>query len=321
MKGLRRTIGPFAPVRCAPRVARTVTLAGVAAVTATLAAIAAIPVVVPASAPTGAAAAGAPAQKVIVLSAPGYPGNTLQAQPMMDAFAKSAGRAAGWPEGKLGAVYYETEKGGLDRLAADDAAMALVPLPFFLKHGAALGLKPWLEVERDSGGTEVWSLVAKKGAIASPASLDGWELIGKPGYAPAFVRGPVLRDWGAVPPTARITFSAAILSVLRRAAAGEKIAAVLDGEQTASLASLPFANDLEVVARSKPLPTSVVCIVRDHLAPAEVEGLAKALLRLHETEEGREVLKTMRMKRFLPVEAKRLEAAQRAFRESAGPAK
>jgi ABC-type phosphate/phosphonate transport system substrate-binding protein len=65
----------------------------------------------------------------------------------------------------------------------------------------------------------------------------------------------------------------------------------------------------------------VVCIVRDHLAAAEVEGLAKALLRLHETEEGREVLKTMRMKRFLPVEAKRLEAAQRAFRESAGPAK
>jgi hypothetical protein len=298
-----------------------VTLAGVAAVTATLVAITAILVVVPASAPTRATAAGAPAQKVIVLSAPGYPGNTLQAQPMMDAFAKSAGHAAGWPEGKLGAVYHETEKGGLNRLAADDAAMALVPLPFFLQHGAALGLKPWLEVERDSGGTEVWSLVAKKGAIASPASLDGWELTGKPGYAPAFVRGPVLRAWGAVPATARITFSAAILSVLRRAAAGEKIAAVLDGEQTASLASLPFANDLEVVARSKPLPTSVVCIVRDHLAAAEAEGLAKALLRLHETEEGREVLKTMRMKRFLPVEAKRLEAAQRAFRESAGPAK
>lgn len=292
-----------------------------AAVTVTLLAIAVTLVAPAALAPAGSAAVGAPAQKVIVLCAPGYPGNVLQAQPTMDAFARSAGHAAGWPEGKLGAVYHETEKGGLDRLAVDDAAMALVPLPFFLQHGAALGLKPRLEAEPDSGTTEVWSLVAKKGVILSPASLDGWELTGKSGYAPAFVRGPVLRGWGAVPAGARITFSAAILSVLRRAAAGEKIAAVLDGEQTEALASLPFANDLEVVARSQPLPASVLSTVRDHLAPAETEALARALLRLHETEEGQAVLKRMRMKRFLPVDAKRLDAAQRAFRESGGPAK
>jgi hypothetical protein len=239
----------------------------------------------------------------------------------MDAFARSAGLAAGWPEGKLGAVYHETEKGGLDRLAVDDAAMALVPLPFFLQHGAALELKPRLEAGQDSGATEIWSLVAKKGRIVSPASLDGWELTGKSGYAPAFVRGPALHGWGAVPATARITFSAGILSVLRRAAAGEKIAAVLDGEQTAALASLPFANDLEVVARSNPLPVSVLSIVGDRLSPAEAEALAKALLRLHETEEGKEVLTRMRMKRFLPVDAKRLDAAQRTFKHSGGPGK
>lgn len=318
--GPRRMIGWFALSRFPLRVARARGLTVTAALTVILSAITTPFVASAASDPVGRAAVGAPAQRVIVLCAPGYPGNTLQAQPTMDAFAKSAAHAAGWPEGKFGAVYYETEKGGVNRLAADDAAMALVPLPFFLQHGATLGLKPRLETEQESGGTEVWSLVAKKGAIASPASLDGWELTGKPGYAPVFVRGPVLRAWGAVPATARITFSAGILSVLRRAAAGEKIAAILDGEQTASLAALPFANDLEVVARSKPLPISVLCIVRDHLAPAEAEGLVKALLRLHGTEEGKGVLKTMRIKRFLPVDAKRLEAAQRAFKESATPA-
>jgi hypothetical protein len=314
-------IGWLAPSRFPLRVARARNLAVTAALTVILSALTATLVASPASDPVGRAAVGAPAQRVIVLCAPGYPGNTLQAQPTMDAFAKSAAHAAGWPEGKFGAVYYETEKGGVNRLAADDAAMALVPLPFFLQHGATLGLKPRLETEQESGGTEVWSLVAKKGAITSPASLDGWELTGRPGYAPAFVRGPILRTWGAVPATVRITFSAGILSVLRRAAAGEKIAAMLDGEQTASLPALPFANDLEVVARSKPLPISVLCIVRNHLAPAEAEALVKALLRLHETEEGKGVLKTMRIKRFLPVDAKGLEAAQRAFKESAMPAK
>ena len=313
-------LGWFALSRISLWVARARVLSVTAAVTVILSAILTTLVASPASDPAGRTAVGGAAQKVIVLCAPGFPGNTLQAQPTMDAFAKSAAHAAGWPEGKLGAVYYETEKGGVNRLVADDAAIALVPLPVFLQHGATLGLKPRLETEQDSGGTEVWSLVAKKGAIASPASLEGWELTGKSGYAPGFVRGPVLRAWGVVPATARITFSAGILSVLRRVAAGEKIAAILDGEQTASLAALPFANDLEVVARSKPLPFSVLCIVRDHLAPAEAEGLVKALLRLHETEEGKGALKTMRIKRFLPVDVKRLEAIQRAFKELSIPA-
>jgi hypothetical protein len=239
----------------------------------------------------------------------------------MDAFARSAGLAAGWPAGRLGAVYHETEKGGLNRLAVDDAAAALVPLPFFLQHGAALDLKPRLEAEQDSGATEVWSLVAKKGVIVSPASLDGWELTGRSGYAPGFVRGPALHGWGAVPATVRITFSAGILSVLRRAADGERIAVLLDGEQSAALASLPFAADLEVVARSNPLPVSMLSLVGDRLASAEAEALVKALLRLHQTEVGKEALKRMRMKRFLPVDARRLDAAQRAFRHSGGPAK
>src|SRR5437867_12077892 len=68
----------------------------------------------------------------IVLCAPGYPGNTLQAQPTMDLFARYVEKAAGLAGGSLGAAYYETEKGGLDRLAAEDSALALVPLPFYL---------------------------------------------------------------------------------------------------------------------------------------------------------------------------------------------
>src|SRR5437870_8109634 len=73
-----------------------------------------------APAPGGArAVSAAPAQgrKVIVVCAPGYPGNTVEAQPTMDLFAKYVEKAAGLAPGSLGAVYHETEKGGLDRLA------------------------------------------------------------------------------------------------------------------------------------------------------------------------------------------------------------
>src|SRR5512137_188895 len=74
----------------------------------------------------------AAAGTTLVVCAPGYPGSTEEAQPAMDAFAAAAGAAAAWPSGDLQAVYFETEAGGIERLAREDAGLALVPLPFFL---------------------------------------------------------------------------------------------------------------------------------------------------------------------------------------------
>jgi hypothetical protein len=117
----------------------------------------------------------------------------------MDDFARTAERAAGLPSGSLGAVYFETEQGGLSRLGEPDAALALVTLPFFLEHGSALLLKPELQVVQSAGANETWSLVAKRGRVTSPASLDGWEITGIPGYSAGFVRGPVLSGCAACP--------------------------------------------------------------------------------------------------------------------------
>ena len=239
----------------------------------------------------------------------------------MEAFAKGAGRAAGWSEGALEAIYYETEQGGLTRLAESDAALALVPLPFFLKHEKEQALTPKLAVVEAHGSTEIWSLVAKKGAVTAAASLSGWEVTGTPGYAPLFVRRVALGGWGELPADATITFTARSLSALRRAAAGEKVAVVLDGEQASALAALPFASDLEVVTRSRPLPGTLLCSVGDRMENAAVEKLASGLLHLHETPEGADLLKSLRMTGFERADAAAVAALRKSIDERRDPAR
>lgn len=153
-------------------------------------------------------------------------------------------------------------------------------------------------------------MVARRGLVSAPASLDGWELTGMPGYAPTFVAGPLLGAWGTLPATARITFTPAVLSPLRRAAKGEKLAVLLDPTQAASLATLPFAGDLEVLFRSKPLPGGILCTVGDRLSASEAKALSRALLHLHESDDAKPILATMRIKRFEPVDPSSFESAR-----------
>ena len=178
----------------------------------------------------------------------------------------------------------------------------MITAPFFVKYRAELKLKPRLKAVGESGRDEVWSLAARKGAIAAPASLDGWEVTGLPGFAPGFVRGPMLGAWGDLSETTRITFTSRVASALLKAASGEKLAVILDGEQAASLSSHPNAADLEVVARSRPMPSSLLCTVGE-VGGRDLESLLKAMPRLPDREGGGEILKSLRLSRFEPVDS------------------
>jgi hypothetical protein len=251
---------------------------------------------------------------ILVAVAPGYPGTTAEAQPAMDALAAALAAAAGLPPGSVAATYHEGAEGGLERLRNPDAALAMVALPFFLQHAAALSLEARLTaVPKGSKPTEVWSLVARKGRVASPASLDGWRIVSVAGYAPAFVAGTALGAWGKLPAGAKVVQSGQVLSALRKAAAGEDVAVLLDGAQAAAVPTLPFATDLEVVARSEPLPSSVVATVGKRLPTARWSALEKGFLGLASAPGGPAALEGVRMEGFVPVDRKGLEAARKAY--------
>jgi len=250
------------------------------------------------------------ARITLVICAPGYPGSTADAQPTMDRFASQVSALSGWPAGHVQAIYYETEEAGLARMRAADAVLAMVPLPFFIRHGTDLKMRPLLSVEPESGSEEVWSLVARRGLIQKPSDLAGWEVLGQPCYAPRLVRGPILGTWGQVPADVRFTFAPRVLSALRRAAAEERMAVLLDHAQTEAMAALPFAADLEVVTRSKPLPANLICALDEHADTSDLAKLEAALRSFHEKDEGRAVLADARMKRFRPLDEKGMQRVQ-----------
>jgi hypothetical protein len=239
---------------------------------------------------------------VLVVCAPGYPGTTTDAQPSMDALAVAVARAAGWPTGSLAAEYHASETEGKARLSRPDAALALVTEPFFVEHSAALKLKPLLQaVPAGSEEGEVWSLVARKGRVMGPASLAGWEVRSTAAYAPRFVRETALGGWGTLPASVRLVATSQVLSALRKAATGEDVAVLLDATQAASLPTLPFAADLEVVARSPRLPGAVLCTVAGRALPGREDRLAAGLRSLGEAPEGAVVLERLRLARFAPL--------------------
>jgi len=243
-----------------------------------------------------------------VACAPGYPGTTEEAQPSMDAFAAALTRVAGWAPGQVVATYLPSEKEGLTRIRG--AAVALVPLPFLVQHGAALGLTPRLVVEQKGlGPRERWTLVAKKGRVSKPADLAGVTVISIAGYAPGFVRRVLGPAW-RLPDSTQVTESAQVLSALRRVVKGENVAVLLDGAQGDALPTLPFAGELDVLARSEPLPAAVVATVGKRLGAARWATLEKALRALPDDPAGASALDGIRMVRFTPVDPDVLAAVR-----------
>jgi hypothetical protein len=253
------------------------------------------------------------ADLTMVVCAPGYPGSTAEAEPAMAGLAEAITAAAGWRSDGLAAEYFETEEAGLARLRSPDAGLTLVTLPFFLEHREKLALEPALQaVPEGLAPLEPWSLVAGNGAVETAADLDGWTLVSLAGHSPRFVRSALAR-WGSLPPSVEIVSSRHVLSSLRKAARGEPIVLLLDAEQAAAITRLPFADDLEVVHVTDPLPVSVFCAVGDRVTEERLAALTGALESLDGRETAGEALSGVKLDRFEVIDLEALERAETAF--------
>jgi len=235
----------------------------------------------------------------LVFCAPGYPGGAGDAQPLLDQFTVAAAAASGWPAGSLSAVYDPTEEGGLAKLASADAMLAFVPYPFYVEHAAQLHLTPLVQADvTDIGPQQRWTLIAKSGRLTGPASMTGYTVLSTAGYAPGFVRRSALQGW-ALPADVKIEFTGQILSALRRAAAGEPVAVLLDQTQAAALPSLPFAAELKPVTQSAELPIALIAVVGSRLATPRAKALQEGLLKMSHSPGSADSLAPLRLRGFV----------------------
>jgi hypothetical protein len=241
----------------------------------------------------------ATALATLVFCAPGYPGAAGDAQPLVDQFAGAAAAASGWPAGSLAAVYDPTEDGGLAKLRSADAVLAFVPYPFFVEHAAQLHLTPLVQADVvDTGPQQRWTLVAKSGRVTGPASMSGYTILSVAGYAPDFVRHSALEGW-TLPPDVKIEATGQILSALRRVAAGEPVAALLDQTQAAALPSLPFAAELKAVMQSPELPVAIIAVVGSRVTAGRARALQAGLLKMGHVSGSADSLGPLRLRGFV----------------------
>ncbi len=265
------------------------------------------------------AGTAAPSPVALVICAPGYPGSTKEAQPSMDTLAGAVSKAAGWPAERLSAVYYEGEDAGVARLKAPGPSIAMVPLPFYLRHASDLALTPRAQaVEKGQKALVTWSLVAKKGRVTSSSALSGFTIVSLAAYAPDFIRNVALSSWGALPSDVRFSPSGQVLSALRKAADGDPVAVLMDAAQTNSFSTLPFAAELDIVATSPALPGIVVCSVGTSVGATPTKQLVAGMLKMKDTPEGAAALDAVRMASFVPLDAKAVASARASYAH-AGP--
>jgi len=235
----------------------------------------------------------------LVFCAPGYPGGAGDAQPLIDQFTNAAVAISGWPAGSLTAVYDPTEEGGLAKLGSADAVLAFVPYPFFVEHAAQLHLTPLVQADvADVGPQQRWTLVAKSGHVTGPASMSGYTILSVAGYAPNFVRHIALEGW-ALPSDVKIESTGQILSALRRVAAGEQVAVLLDRTQAAALPSLPFASELKVVRQSPELPVAIIAVVDSRVTAGRARALQAGLLKIGRVSGSADSLAPLRLHGFV----------------------
>jgi hypothetical protein len=257
--------------------------------------------------------AAAPGKQTLVVCSPGSPGKSDEAQPRMDAFSAAVSAKAGT---QVAAVYDPTNDGGVAKLGT--AGLGLVSLPFFLQHEKDLALHPRLTaVAKGRPANERWGLVVAKGKVKTAADLASFTINTSLAFSPGFVRGVVAGSLGALPATAKIQQSATVLSALRHAADGEPVAVVVDGTTEASLASLPFAAKLEVIAHSPAAPAGIVVTIDAKLPDKTWAGLEKAMLGLAGDKASATGLEAIQMTGFVALDTKALDEARKAFADAA----
>jgi len=232
----------------------------------------------------------------------------------MDQLARALEKSGSLPAGSVSAAYYESEAPGIAAIRETGTMLAAVPIPFFIANEKELGLDPRLSIV--AAEPERFALVAHKGSVTKPADLAGWEVTGTAGYAERFVRRVFAKEFGVLPDGARVTYNAAPLQALRRAATGDKLAVVLDAAATASLASLPFGADLAIVARSEPFPAGLVCALPK--SSKSSAAMLRGLERLPKSSEGKDALAAIRVQRFEPIDAAAVARLKTAAGQESG---
>jgi hypothetical protein len=163
----------------------------------------------------------------LLMCLPGFPGTAAQAQPYIDKMLRHLEQKLGKPAGSITGVYLSDEVEADKAIATKKPSVALVGASILAGRHKTLGMKVIAKVEVSGRGEEVYSVVVKKGGIASIADLAGKRLSGVVVNDEKFVVN-VLLDKSVPMGSLKLAPQKRPLQSLRAVARGEADAAIVD---------------------------------------------------------------------------------------------
>jgi hypothetical protein len=256
-------------------------------------------------------AAAAEGEARLVIAQPGYPGSTAEAKEFISRLTKAV-EAGGGPK-LAGGEYHNVETAALEAIERDRPAVGIVSLGFYLKHRRSLALKPlvWSQPE------EAFAVAARKGTMKSLADLSGKTVSGTPLLEAEFVARVLFAPSAtggasaaaAWKPAPERLFSKAIREVAR----GRSDAVLLSGREYEAMKRLGAGAELERIHSTAAYPVALAVRLGEGAGGEAAKGFAAALEALNRTADGKDLLETMGIGGFKPIDAARLGAIEALF--------
>ncbi|HOI11230.1 MAG TPA: PhnD/SsuA/transferrin family substrate-binding protein [Myxococcota bacterium] len=255
--------------------------------------------------PAAPAQAGEP--RFLVLCYPGGNVKTRDAEPSAKSMIELVEKLGGWPAGTFSSRF-TSKVSECDAWMGEKPPFAIVSLGWWLAH-AGDGLVPLVQPKIKGATDEVFRVMVRKGTYKSLDDLRGKTVTGTPLVEPDFLMKVVFggrfkaSDFVLEP-------SNQALRALRSLNDREVEAVVVTAQQFQSMGALPFANLLEPVFTSQPIPLMGVVANEKTTTPEERRRFQKALTSFCGHKDGRQFCELFGIDAFVPANASTYDAVK-----------
>ncbi|RME20078.1 MAG: hypothetical protein D6806_17110 [Deltaproteobacteria bacterium] len=253
--------------------------------------------------PTEAIAAG---QVSILVCYPSTAVKARDAKPALQDMAKVIEKLAGWKQGTIATSFTTDSKQCRGMLARQKPGFVIASLAVYLDSLGKYDLEPVATPVVEGKSNDQYFLMVKKGTYTSLDQLKGKTLGGPWLGEPEFLKRVVFAS--RIDPVSFFELKPGrrALRDLRKLKRGKLDAVLLNLPQYNSLKSLSFANQLEAIYRSEPLPQIGVMANMAATDKPTIESMKGALLKLCSEPGGKKLCEMFGMDGFREPDRKAL---------------
>lgn len=225
----------------------------------------------------------------LLLLLPGFPGTSSQAQPYVDKMLRYLEVDLGLEPNSMSGVFVPDGEKVKSKLEQIKPGVALVGPSVYAGNAKKMKMKVVAKVTANGRGEQRFHVVVKRNGIAKIGDLSG-AISGVVVHDEKYVYN-VLLDGQVAKGKLTMKPNKRPLRALRELVNGKVAATIIDDDVKAHMAKLDFAQELEILYSSKPVPAPAVVVLND--GKKHATAIKNALANLCDKPDGKALCKSL----------------------------